>query len=123
MATTTTNKALPKPALNADIDTWGGFLNAALDLIDGLFHLGGGLRVAQGGTGATTAGDARINLGLGNSATRAVGTTAGTVADGEVTNSSLLLIAGAVGGKQAQVTYGTAAPGALPVGSLYGKHD
>jgi hypothetical protein len=37
MATNTTNKALPKPALNADIDAWGGFLNAALDRIDGWF--------------------------------------------------------------------------------------
>lgn len=37
------------------------------------------LPVNKGGTGATTAAEARTNLGLGNAATRAVGTSAGNV--------------------------------------------
>lgn len=43
---------------------------------------GGAVPVNQGGTGSTTASGARTNLGLGNSATMDVGTTAGTVAAG-----------------------------------------
>ena len=43
----------------------------------------GALAVADGGTGATTAEGSRTNLGLGNSATRNVGTAAGTVAAGD----------------------------------------
>lgn len=39
----------------------------------------GALPVNQGGTGATTAADARTNLGLGSSATKDVGTAAGNV--------------------------------------------
>ena len=42
----------------------------------------GALPVNQGGTGATKVEDVRTNLGLGNSATRDVGTAAGTVAAG-----------------------------------------
>ncbi|MCK1072592.1 tail fiber domain-containing protein [Enterobacter cloacae subsp. cloacae] len=43
----------------------------------------GALAVADGGTGATNDADARTNLGLGNSATRNVGTAAETVAAGD----------------------------------------
>ncbi|ELQ3992647.1 MULTISPECIES: tail fiber domain-containing protein [Enterobacter] len=43
----------------------------------------GAVAVADGGTGATNAADARTNLGFGNSATRNVGTAAGTVAAGD----------------------------------------
>jgi len=43
----------------------------------------GALPIDQGGTGATTAEGSRTNLGLGNSATRNVGTAAGTVAAGD----------------------------------------
>ncbi len=83
--TTTTNKGFVKPEINASIDTWGNKLNADLDQLDGYFELGGGLKLAQGGTGATTAAGARTNLGLGDSATRNVGTGAGTVAAGDLT--------------------------------------
>nr|DAM49128.1 MAG TPA: tail protein [Caudoviricetes sp.] len=43
----------------------------------------GALPIDQGGTGSTTAEGSRTNLGLGNSATRNVGTAAGTVAAGD----------------------------------------
>jgi hypothetical protein len=67
MATTrTTNKGLEKPEVNGSIDQWGSILNGGLDKVDGWFELGGGLRLSEGGTGATTAAAARINLGLGN---------------------------------------------------------
>ncbi|EFH9370652.1 tail fiber domain-containing protein [Escherichia coli] len=54
------------------------------------------LSVAQGGTGAKTEADARTNLGLGNSATRNVGTAAGTVAAGD--DSRLGTVNGKTGG-------------------------
>ncbi|MCP1113991.1 tail fiber domain-containing protein [Enterobacter bugandensis] len=43
----------------------------------------GALGIADGGTGATTAEGSRTNLGLGDSATRSVGTVTGTVAAGD----------------------------------------
>ncbi|MEY7873903.1 tail fiber domain-containing protein [Enterobacter roggenkampii] len=43
----------------------------------------GALPVNQGGTGATKVEDVRTNIGLGDSATRSVGTAAGTVAAGD----------------------------------------
>lgn len=49
----------------------------------GTLTLGGTLALASGGTGATTAPGARTALGLGDSATRNVGTAAGTVAAGD----------------------------------------
>lgn len=54
------------------------------------------LSVVQGGTGSTTAPGARTNLGLGNSATRDVGTAAGTVAAGD--DSRLGTVNGKSGG-------------------------
>jgi hypothetical protein len=45
-------------------------------------NVSGTVAIANGGTGATTDSGARTNLGLGNSATRDVGTSAGTVAAG-----------------------------------------
>ncbi|MCW4780891.1 tail fiber domain-containing protein [Enterobacter chuandaensis] len=62
---------------------------------------GGAVPVNQGGTGSTTESGARTNLGLGNSATRNVGTEAGTVAAGD--DSRLNTLNGKSGG---QVTSG-----------------
>ena len=58
------------------------------------------LSVAQGGTGSTTASGARTNLGLGNSATRDVGTTSGTVAAGDDARLSKLTVVTSPAGLQ-----------------------
>ncbi|MCU6309603.1 tail fiber domain-containing protein [Enterobacter cloacae] len=57
----------------------------------------GALPIDQGGTGATTAEGSRTNLGLGDSATKNVGTTAGTVAAGN--DSRFSTVDGMAGGK------------------------
>ncbi|HGD3791085.1 TPA: tail fiber domain-containing protein [Enterobacter roggenkampii] len=57
---------------------------------------GGAVPVNQGGTGSTTESGARTNLGLGNSATRDVGSAAGTVAAGN--DNRLNTLEGKTGG-------------------------
>jgi hypothetical protein len=64
--TFTTNLNLTKPEVGASTDTWGTKVNADLDTLDGLFQAGPALKLAKGGTGATTAAGALANLGLGN---------------------------------------------------------
>lgn len=71
------------------------------------------LSVAQGGTGSTTASGARTNLGLGDSATRNVGTAAGTVAAGD--DSRFDSINGKTGGViSGQVKAGGVSPASTP---------
>lgn len=72
---------LPTPG--GDDGQWGDILNGFLltaHTSDGSLKTVG---LSQGGTGATSASQARTNLELGDSATRNVGTTSGTVAAGD----------------------------------------
>lgn len=64
--TFTVNLNLTKPEEGSSENTWGAKLNANADTVDGLFQSGPALKVASGGTGATTASGARTNLGLGS---------------------------------------------------------
>ena len=83
--TFTTVLSLTKPEVGASADTWGTKLNDNLDDIDALFSAGPVLKVANGGTAATTASGARTSLGLGSMATQdasAVAITGGSVSVG-----------------------------------------
>ncbi|WP_347004251.1 tail fiber domain-containing protein [Enterobacter roggenkampii] len=74
----------------------GKAAKGANDDITSLSGLTTALSISQGGTGDKTAAGARTNLGLGNSATRNVGTTAGTVAAGD--DSRFVTVNGKTGG-------------------------
>lgn len=74
--------SLTKPEVGASLDTWGTKLNDNFDDVDGLFQAGPALKVANGGTAATTASGARTSLGLGTMATQdasSVAITGGTI--------------------------------------------
>ncbi|EOT5620116.1 tail fiber domain-containing protein, partial [Escherichia coli] len=79
----------------------------------------GALAIADGGTGATKAEDARKNLGLGSSATRDVGSTSGTVAAGD--DSRLSSVDGKSGGTVTGTLKVTA--GALSTNTQYGGYN
>jgi hypothetical protein len=60
---------LVKPEVGGSSDSWGPKLNGNQDTIDGLFQLDGAAKVvklANGGTGADTAAEARTNLAAAN---------------------------------------------------------
>ncbi len=80
---------------------------------------GGAVPVNQGGTGSITASGARTNLGLGNSATRDVGTAAGTVAAGD--DSRLGTVNGKSGGTITSPIYSTGATHIITQSSSYGE--
>ena len=71
------------PIPGSDDGTWGDILNEFLEVEHNADGTQKTLGVDKGGTGATDATTARSNLGLGDSATRNVGTTNGTVAAGD----------------------------------------
>ncbi|UAN38778.1 tail fiber domain-containing protein [Enterobacter asburiae] len=104
----------------------------------------GAVAVTDGGTGATNAADARTNLGLGNSATKNIGTAAGTVAAGDdsrfgtVNGNSGGVITGAVsiegqnlnlrsanptGGWPFFITFMAGQGNNLPYSRLYGENS
>ncbi|WP_336686123.1 tail fiber domain-containing protein [Enterobacter asburiae] len=79
---------------------------------------GGAVPVNQGGTGSTTAAGARTNLGLGNSAIRDVGATAGTVAAGD--DSRLGTVNGKSGGTISSALNATGSINVITQSSSFG---
>tara|TARA_R110000796_G_scaffold176593_2_gene293497 strand:- start:1468 stop:2049 length:582 start_codon:yes stop_codon:yes gene_type:complete len=110
----TTNLGITKPTVGADTDTWGGIINTGLDNIDALFaddgtgtsvgvNVGAGktlvvagalaltgdqVQVSEGGTGATTAEAALVNLGERTGATGSLLLPAGTTEERDVSPSA-----------------------------------
>lgn len=71
------------PVPGSDDGTWGDILNEYLSVEHNSDGTQKTVPLSKGGTGATDASTARTNLGLGTSATKDTGTTAGTVAAGD----------------------------------------
>lgn len=87
----------------------------------GEYGTGDTVAVLHGGTGATTAGDARTNLGLGDAATKNVGTTTGTVAAGN--DSRLSDARTPTAHKTSHATGGSDALTAADIGAAATGHD
>lgn len=92
--TTLTPTGLTQIEVGASEDTWGTKLNSNASTLNGMYDDVGGqpaLKVANGGTGSTTASGARSNLGLGSMATQAAAGVA--ITGGSVTGITDLTVA------------------------------
>ena len=120
--TNTSNLNLTKPEVGASSDTWGTKVNANFDALDQLFDAGPALKVAKGGTGATTASGARTNLGLGSIATQNANSVA--ITGGTVSGISDLAVAdGGTGASTAADARTNLGLGALAVLSTVGASE
>ncbi len=67
--TTLSPTSIVQPVVGASSNTWGTTINANSTTINGWFDTGPALKVANGGTGSTTAAGARTNLAVPGLAT------------------------------------------------------
>jgi hypothetical protein len=113
--TFTTILNLTKPEVGASTDTWGTKINADLDALDALFDAGPVLKLAKGGTGASTAAGARANLGLGSDAT---GSNLSALTNSATARANLGLGSDATGSNLSALTNSVTARANLGLGAM-----